>query len=392
MNALAARPIAGTTQDSPAPAQLVRRRLEFLDALRGLAAAYVVVYHMLLLPQPALAVPRWAEKAALAGGTGVTLFFIVSAFSLYYTMPLRLKEPNPTFSFYLHRFFRIAPLFYFLLAATLVRDAWVFNASHSTFDIATSLGFVFNLVPTRQEGIVWASWTIGVEMLFYAVFPLIYARFKSTGNAIALVFACLLAWMAIQLALDYAVMPEAWKKSILQWSAFRHFPIFAMGIVIYHAWMSLDAERLEAGAYRGAGNALFVGGIFGFTALLQDWLPNLFGDSYYWQGLVFGCLFMGLALSPWKVVVNRSTRYLGKISYSIYLNHTTAVFFLVPAYRWLYANTGSLTLGFASSLAVTFAVVVPVSALTYRFVEEPGIALGKKVAARIRNRAAARPA
>lgn len=107
-----------------------RARLEFLDALRGLAAAYVLVYHMLLLPQPNLIAPRWAEKFALNGGTGVTMFFIVSAFSLYYTMPLRLKERNPTFSFYLHRFFRIAPLFYFLIAATLVRDAWAFGVSH----------------------------------------------------------------------------------------------------------------------------------------------------------------------------------------------------------------------------------------------------------------------
>ena len=89
-----------------------KRRLEFLDALRGLAAAYVVVYHTILIPQPSLALPRWATTLAMGGYTGVTLFFMVSAFSLYFTMPLRLRESHPTRAFYLHRFFRIAPLFY----------------------------------------------------------------------------------------------------------------------------------------------------------------------------------------------------------------------------------------------------------------------------------------
>ena len=73
------------TLGAAAPAK--NRRLEFLDALRGLAAAYVLMYHMVFVAQPNLALPRWVEKVAHAGGSGVTLFFIVSAFSLYYTMP-----------------------------------------------------------------------------------------------------------------------------------------------------------------------------------------------------------------------------------------------------------------------------------------------------------------
>jgi peptidoglycan/LPS O-acetylase OafA/YrhL len=374
----------GTTRENGPP--IDKRRLEFLDALRGLAAVYVVVYHMLLLPQPHLSAPRWAEKFAMAGGMGVTLFFIVSAFSLYYTMPLRLKEKNPTLSFYLHRFFRIAPLFYFLMVMTLIRDRVLFNATHSAFDIATSATFVFNLIPTKQEGFVWAGWTIGVEMVFYAVFPLIYSRIRTISNAVAFAFVCLLFWMLLQLALQYMVIPPEWSASILQWSTFKHFPVFAMGIVVYQIFMALDSGKLHAGFYAGIGNAFLWGGIFGFMALLQGWLPNIFGDGYYWQGIVFGCLFLGLALSPWRLVVNTITGYLGKISYSIYLNHTTAVFLLAPAYYWLYAHTPSLTLAFLASLGLTLAIVLPFSALTYRFIEKPGIRLGKVVADKLRAR------
>jgi len=358
----------------------LKRRLEFLDALRGLAAVYVILYHMILLPNPHLLAPRWIEKFAMSGGMGVTLFFIVSSFSLYYTMPLRLRDSNPTLSFYLHRFFRIAPLFYFLILATMVRDVFVFDAYHSVPEVLSSIFFIFNFLPTQQEGFVWAGWTIGVEMVFYAVFPLIYSRIRDTAQAIAFVFACLCAWLAMQLALDYLIMPDAWKQSILQWSAFKHFPTFAVGILIFQIFMKFDVEKVHAGAYRSAGNALWWAGIFGFCALLQGWMPNVFGNQYYWQGAIFGCLFLGAALAPWRMVVNRVTSFLGKISYSIYLNHTTAILFLTPVYRWVYAHSGNLTVSFLACVAITFAVVFPVSYLTYQFIEEPGIRLGKKAA------------
>ena len=376
---------AGMNAQSLPPA---RARLEFLDALRGLAAVYVLVYHMLLLPQPNLLAPRWAEKVALNGGTGVTMFFIVSAFSLYYTMPLRLRERSPTFNFYLHRFFRIAPLFYFLIAATLVRDAWAFGVRHSLPEIGASMAFLFNLIPTRQEGFVWVSWTIGVEMLFYAVFPLLYARVKTLGASIALFFASLMLWQVVGLMLDYSVMPEAWKQSILHWNVLRHFPIFAVGIVIYHVFVSLPHAHAPSESATGTGNALVWAGVFGYAALLQGWLPNVFGDSYYWQGLVFACMFMGLALSPWRLVVNRATRFLGKISYSVYLVHTTVIFFLAPVYHWIYRHAPSLTACFLGSLALTLLLVLPLSWLTYRFVEEPGIRLGKRISRRLADRAA----
>ena len=358
------------------------RRLQFLDALRGLAAVYVLVYHLAMLPQPHLELPRWAALVASAGGTGVTLFFIVSAFSLYYTMPLRLKEADPSLNFYVHRFFRIAPLFYFMIAVSMVRDVLVFGVWHSPLEIALSLGFVFNLVPTMQEGFVWAGWTIGVEMLFYAVFPLIYFRVRDTGRSIALCFVLLLAWMVAKLALEYMVMPGAWRQSILQWSTLRHFPLFAVGIVVYHLYVAAEARTVDGPARRGVGDALAWGGLFGFAALLNGWLPSIFGDNYYWQGVVFGCLFMGLALSPWRLVVNATTAWLGKISYSVYLLHTTAIYLMIPVYRWLYATLPSLTLAFLAALALTLAVVLPLSALTYRLVEKPGIVLGKRLMAR----------
>jgi peptidoglycan/LPS O-acetylase OafA/YrhL len=359
-----------------------KQRLEFLDALRGLAAAYVVVYHTILIPHPSLALPRWAKTLAIGGYTGVTLFFMVSAFSLYFTMPLRLRESHPTRAFYLHRFFRIAPLFYLLLVATLIRDAVLSGFHHSKLDIAASVLFLFNAFPGREPGIVWAGWAVGVEMLFYAAFPLIYKRVRSSADAITFGLGCLLAWNLIQSILTYLAVPATLTASIGQWSVFRHLPIFAAGILTFRIYTSFDSVKIDEGQYSDIGNALILSGMLCYFSLLEGWLPNVFGDLYYWQAIAYGSMFLGLALSPWKLVVNRTTGYLGKISYSLYLNHPTVVLLLTPVYRWFYSQTPYLTVAFLASVVLTFAITVPLSILTYKFVEAPGIALGKSLGAR----------
>ena len=57
-------------------------RFAHIDTLRGLAALYVFLYHLALIPEPDLGIPYWAKRIVLSGGTGVTLFFVVSAFTL----------------------------------------------------------------------------------------------------------------------------------------------------------------------------------------------------------------------------------------------------------------------------------------------------------------------
>ena len=378
-----------TTGASTAGTPAVGPRLGFLDSLRGLAAAYVVVYHMVMIPQPGLATPLWAEKFAHSGGNGVVMFFIVSAFSLYYTMPLRAKDASPTASFYLHRFFRIAPLFYVLIVLSLARDWLLFGVAHSPGEVLASVLFVFNLLPTGQEGFVWASWTIGIEMLFYAVFPLVYARVRDLGQAVAFFFATVLVWMAAQLVLEYLVIPPEWRASMLQWNALKHFPTFALGIVLFFAFSRRFAEATHPDQLRSTGCALLFAGLFAYCAMLQGWLPALFGDAYGWAGVTCAMLALGLAMWPTRWLVNRATAYLGKVSYSLYLLHPTVIYLLTPVYRRIYDGTDQLSLALLASLAVTMAIVLPLSSLAYRFIEKPGIQLGRRIAAR---RAAGVPA
>jgi peptidoglycan/LPS O-acetylase OafA/YrhL len=207
------------------------RRLDFVDGLRGLAALYIVVYHMTLVPNPHLEVPHWSQAVVLNGGSAVALFFVVSAFSLCHTMKKRLGQPDAVQDFYIRRFFRIAPLFYLMLLFTGVRDILYFGVWHNAWDWAKSVLFVFNFFPGSEEGIVWASWTIGVEMVFYLVFPILFERFRTIPSLIALVFAALL-WAVIfhEFVLNLPIS-DAVQAKFFTISFFRHLPVFIIGML-----------------------------------------------------------------------------------------------------------------------------------------------------------------
>lgn len=357
------------------------KRLDFLDALRGLAAAYVVVYHMILLPSPNLVAPDWAYKVAHAGGTGVTLFFVISAFSLYYTMPLRFKDAYPNLSFYLHRFFRIAPLFYAWICFTLIRDAWYFSAHHSVAAILASVTFTFNLAPQGQQGFVWASWTIGIEMMFYLMFPLIYLYITDLWKALALVFIFILVWMAYQTIIPH-VYSGASIELVNTWTFVRFLPIFAIGCVVYFVIKHIHT-RDEIKYSKSIGLFMVTASVYCYLAMLDGSFNVFFADAMLWQGLIYSALVIGLCLNPLKIFVNRFTRYLGKISYSLYLGHTTIVLFLTPVYRMVYRALSNTTLAFLLCYVSTLALAVGLADLTYRFIEAPGVRYGKVAYQRI---------
>ncbi len=359
-------------------------RLEFLDSLRGIAALYVLIYHVTFIPEPDLFLPQWAKMIVMSGGMGVTLFFVVSAFSLFYTMQARLSEPNPWLSFFIHRFFRIAPLFYFLIILSLWRDEKMLGLSHSWSEVAFSAGFLFNLLPQGQDGFVWASWTIGVEFLFYALFPLFYFFAKNKQRALVWAMLLLIAWYSVKASAIYFTSDAKTLEMFSKWSVLRHLPIFACGAVAYH--MMFERDRVITPSH-DTGMLLATGALFLYVSLLNGWLPNIFGDSYYWQGILFAMLLLGLAHAPMRLLVNWFTRYLGRISYSLYLNHPTIIFLLTPIYIQIQKSLTNPSLSIAACLVLTTAICVVVSELTYRLIEVPGINFGKHLNQILRNRA-----
>ncbi len=355
-----------------------RGRLEYIDTLRGIAALYVLVYHTILLPAPALAVPPAIGWIVLNGGTGVTLFFVVSAFTLCLSSQMHAGEPDAVMRYVIRRICRIVPLFYVWVLLSWVRDAFVLGAHHSPGRVGLNLVFLYNLVPGYETSFVWAGWTLGVEMLFYAMFPWLFRHVTTVPRALLFVVASLGLSAVHQRIGATLPMDEALRASYLHFSIFHMLPVFAFGVLAWHVHQRYIAGRSVSPV---VSIALVVSAAVGYRLLLMSQLWQGL-DVLYWQAVVYSLLLLGLAITPWPVLVNRATVFLGTISYSVYLNHPTVVVILRPVYAWIYAQPLPVALQFGAAIALTTAAVVGVSLVTYRLIERPGMRFGSRLITR----------
>ena len=333
-------------------------------------------FHMAILPTPALTVPHWAHDYVLNGWTAVTLFFVISAFSLCYAMNPHVEEPGHIRAFYVRRFFRIAPLFYVMIGFYLVRDVLYYGVWHGPWEVAQSTLLVFNVFPGSEQGFVWASWTIGVEMIFYAIFPLLFLRFRDVPGALALVFGCLLTAAVFQEFLLYLPLSAPVLGAFYKFSFLRHLPIFAIGML---SW-TLFVRYIDGHRHRTAvGWTLVLGSLWAYRALLLGALNVWFPDPVYWQAIIYSALLLGLGIAPLRTFVNPLTRFAGRVSYSIYLLHPSAILFLFPVYRRLYELPLPVTARFLLCAALTLAVVLSLASITYRWIEQPGMRFAKRL-------------
>lgn len=294
-------------------------------------------------------------------------------------MRFRKQEPKLIVRFYLRRIFRIAPLFYVWIIISLVRDKFWFGVTHSWTDVLLSIFFGFNFVPGKQEGFVWASWILSIQMAFYLLFPIIYRYVDNCSKSLGFFFLTLLVAAGYAVFVTYLPIADLQRASFLQFSFLRHLPFFALGMVAFFLY-----DRFIQGKFRPRSWAVawVAASVFAYSALLSGRLTILF-DDFYWQGIIYSGLLLGLSIAPLGLFVNRMTRFYGKISYSIYLTHPTLVYALIPVYRIIYGVYVPTTFQYGACLLLTLGLLTAISYCTHRFIEEPGMRLGKQLIKKI---------
>lgn len=359
-------------------------RLDFLDALRCFAMIYVAISHLIVIPEPNLLVPASIKPLFVNGGVaGVSLFFVLSAFSLSYSMNARSGEMLLTKRFYIRRFFRIAPLFYLMMLLYWIRDAAGFNVLHPLSEVLINASLLFNFVPAYIGGFVWASWTIGVIVLFYLIFPLIHRYIRNLYAALAFFVAAVLmsrGWSYFVIhygeATGYLKVTDI--TSVWEFGFLQNLPVLACGIVIYHLYfdylIKMNQKRRQIG-----GLISIISFIIFYAALLTEPMQNIIWGKNILHGICLSLLVIGLGLKPFGFLVNSKTVYLGKISYSMYLLHPLIIFTITPAYRFIYGQMPVDFLGYLASLLVTLVLLTIISLISYRYIERPGMALGEKL-------------
>ncbi len=334
-----------------------------LDGLRCLSIVLVVAYHVSGMHTHFLG----------RGYLGVSLFFAISGF-LITSLLLRERDSHGHISlarFYGRRSLRIFPLYYAVLAAYVVLTL-VFEKGSEKADFFANLPAFLTytsnwFVPLEPEKriIFYFAWSLATEEQFYLMWPGVM-RVAHRWGAVFFMTGLL----AISLWAPWAVQTERLDGSLLSVRILASFaPPICMGCLAAYA---LHSPRGFAWVYRGLG---------------QRWVPVLMmalvllavetpGTPYWLTSLlmtglvVSSCIRTDHLLMP--VLTLRPLRYVGMISYGIYLMHMIA---LNLARR---AVPGQ---GFALYFPLTMALSVLMAGLSYRYFESRFLRLKERLAA-----------
>jgi peptidoglycan/LPS O-acetylase OafA/YrhL len=282
------------------PSALSTTRLHELDALRGLAAVAVMLFHY---------TTRLSELYNMGAKPlfsfdhlyfGVNLFFIISGYVIFMTLN-KTKRPM---DFVMSRFSRLFPAFWAALALTFLVTSWLGLPGRlvSGYDALRNVFMIHNLffIP-HVDGVYW---TLEVELIFYAGMFALY-RLGWLGRVhIALGLMVLVHLGSFGLS-EWLGRPVPWSMSRLL--ILKHLPWFAMGVALFLLVQPRDGidQRKSQGLI----------GLAVVTVAITD-------------SPAAGLVALGLSVLVWAAATRRTPWlaqpvfvWLGAISYPLYLLH-----------------------------------------------------------------------
>jgi len=361
------------------------RRILGIDALRAIGALMIVIGHFSTAFIPSeFDVPTYVTAIQNSFGFAVQLFFIIAGFTLSYRYYNRLNNKSELKNYYIIRFFRIAPVFYVMIVIWGCFYYFQMGVSFSPVEYLANFTFSFNFFPAMIDSIVAAGWFIGVLFLFYLIFPILIRIIRTAKVAIPIIIGVLV--LSSYFFLYEASRPELYNygyKSVL-----TQFPFFLIGIGCFLLMRNVMFkegffEKISTKIIGGVliGTSLFIFYLFSWDSPLNSFL---FQKSYilviiYIGGLIYGLLLGGVIMYPWKGIVNRVSKFIADRSYSIYLLHLFLIQISLGLYTAIFYNINNFNLAYFVSILIILAIVIPISSIIYRFIEQPAYKYGKSL-------------
>ena len=323
-----------------------------VDCARGLLAISVMAYHYLHLEGIAH-VERVAYYAVYA-------FFVISGFALFLRYRQDLDTPEAFRRYLARRFFRIAPLFY---VAIVLHVLLVGPEAAQGYKLLWSASLLFGFANPGHASLLMGGWSIGIEIVFYLLLPLLIWLLRSQ---LAIALATLAALVYAVAFVNFTLEGQQSFDAAL-WGAYTQpaafFGYFMSGVMLAALFTAFPAKaRLWPALVLALSLAPFL--------LIEATYPiNLLTG---WRGLVltFATIaFVGGAIYLSEPVgyTRIAARIVGALSYPIYLLHPLA-----------YLAVGKF--GITSSwprLALATWLTLLLALLVQRLVETPARALGR---------------
>ena len=305
------------------------------DGLRGIAILAVVWYHLTLVTG---VTPT--SLVAQTGFMGVDLFFFVSGFCLFWPHARHIFEGRaaPTIGeFAERRLEKILPSYFVALAVmTAAHASWFPTTAALVWNVVVHALFIHPWWWATFGSISGPFWTLGIEVQFYALFPLFVGAFRRQPILVFLSMTAAAhlyrAWVA-SLGADNALYATDQLPAVLD--------VFGAGMLAAYAIGSFASREMTV-ARRTVSTAGAIVALGLLVALLSDLRDALVAGGpaaqYAWLNehrALFALDFFALASSAFGALpalryafANPLFIFAAAISYNVYLWHLEIIVWL----------------------------------------------------------------
>ncbi len=359
--------------------QPTHKYLSNLTPLRGIAAIWVVVFHIQVLV--VLFILPEQTKLIAKGYLMVDLFFIMSGFIIthVYQQSFTGGLTSGEFKrFIVARFARIYPLhlftLVFLIALVAATKGW--NPINDPKAIPTNIFLLHSFGINKVFTWNIPSWSISSEWWAYMAFPLLIIfinrrkRFALTllGLLVVVAYISIMFWLPRHDPFDPALVVPHDLNVTYDYGFLRGLAGFISGMILYKIY---EARIL---------NKFFQSDVSAFLTIFINIICLHFGINDIFYIFLFAALVYVFALNGGKLhrlCNNRFLQYLGKISYSIYLSSAFLfVWFLfgivkLPGVKYVGQSPYTpfwIGLGYCLAFLI---IHIGISSLTYYTIEKP---------------------
>lgn len=351
------------------------QRYDHIDAMRAIAALLVVWLHV--GQDVVVQTGGWLADFAVdanVGGIGVMLFFMISGF----VIPASLRPGEPRGDelrrFLIRRVFRLYPAYWLSMLVALAGVWWLWGEQADALTIVANLTMAPQ--PFGLEPLQGLYWTLLTELVFYILCAGLFALGWLHRPGVLATAGLLLAALFITSYLNGARDPDNPIGFVYYTGMPMHLSLMFASALL-RQWHD---GALQPGPVRSA-----LLSVFGLWAIVVAWLSAAMqpGGGLVWHYVdVEGSRAVGVLLfvvmcfwlkPTWPPLVA-----LGRASYSLYLLHRPLTAMLLwlaaawPVLAWLHRDM-------LAALGVVLAIEVLAAGLSYRFVELPMIALGRRL-------------
>lgn len=363
-------------------------RIDSFESLRGIMALWVLAGHVALTFSAQNLEPLFLWRILAQNGRAVYVFMMLSGFVIFYLLNTKKEDYA---NYILRRFLRIFPAYFICLiisalmlpasleAVTAFANASPRNLGRISYLSSSLENFIphfvahltmlhgllpSGLLPHTDWAILGQAWSISVEWQFYLIAPLLLAAVKQKSRLRALFILLLITF-------PLAILGRKLGDGFLG----NHLFYFTIGCASAIYWF--DTPKWNHWLVRHPNVSIPLLGIVCFIMMPKSWEISIWAVVFT-SALVsregYGKISAASVISNFLHLA--PLRYLGKISYSIYLVH------MIPLFGTLWFLKGSdlpQTTLLSITMASTIIFTLIFSACIYRWIEYPFINLGRRL-------------